>query len=336
MDGGGETQHGDFDSASKRKETVPVAEGSPRGQGTQEGSKINSGRGHSSNQRSSVKVIINKNNSQTAQQRKASNAKANGQRLDIGDLLVNMGMETGTSAGQFDFAGGLLSEGGFSPVGLSHAPQKKAVRLKGSMGKGHSQISGEGETNAHGFFRYARMPDGNEEQSTLNASLQRALHISPQGASLDASHIRSHRDGFMTLAAESPPAFLQNSLSHHLGSLQKKQSRITAAQLNGQGKSMHTSHSINQSFKTKTGKRGSAFERVDSRQNANGGESDALQSRKLAAGAGTRQASGAGSINGLSSPTNGLMQAASGLENKNMLYSVKNHQLYHSQRMQNR
>lgn len=111
--------------------------------------------------------------------------------MDLGELLINMGMDTGTSAGQFDFAGGVLSDGYLSPASLLNDPPRKAVRLKGTLGRGYQQTHGEQEINSHGVFRYATRADSNGQQSLIKAGLQKALHISPHGGSIDASNRRS-------------------------------------------------------------------------------------------------------------------------------------------------
>lgn len=192
--GPGDTQPGDYDTARKPAEEEGGHEGGPSAQDTHEDRKSagNIGR-QGTNQRSSVKVIINKNNSQTAQQRtQHATLQAARQRLDIGDMINSMGVDTRGSAGQFDFAGAVLSDGCLSPASLTaEMPPRKAVRLKGSLGRGSQQAQGDHEAPSLGVSRYAKAPPGFQPayQTIANADLHRALKISPQGASLDVSHL---------------------------------------------------------------------------------------------------------------------------------------------------
>lgn len=53
-------------------------------------------------------------------------------------MINNLGAGIGGSAGHFDLAAGVLSDGCLSPASLmAEMPQRKAVRLKGVLSKGY-------------------------------------------------------------------------------------------------------------------------------------------------------------------------------------------------------
>lgn len=236
-----DTQPGDFDAISQPAEDVAGAGGDPRAHRIEEDGMPAAGTGRqAANQRGGVTVVINKNNSTTAQQREQQNRRATRQRLDIGDMIIDLGTGPRGSAGRFDLAAGLLSDGCLSPAPpMAEHPQRKAVRLKGSLARGYQWAAGDHEAPLLGVHRYAKAGSGfdSENKGVSKAGRQQALRMSPHGAILDVGHIHSERDGFMTMNSEQaleidtrgPPAFLKNSLSLNLGTLAQTPSQTPAA-----------------------------------------------------------------------------------------------------------
>lgn len=154
-------------------------------------------------------------------------------------MIYDLGTGPRGSAGRCDLPAGMLSDGCLSPASpMVELPQRKAVRLKGGLGRGYQMAAGDHMAPLSGAQRYAKAASGFdfENLGVLKAGRQQALRISPHGYSLEGCHLPSERDGFLSgtreLALEIdtkyPPAFMRNSLSLNLGSLAQTLEQIPA------------------------------------------------------------------------------------------------------------